>query len=131
MSSQRAPVTIILPTFNRARYVVPALNSLLEQSLPAAQVIVVNDGSSDETSSVMQSYGARIEFIEKANGGKCSAINAALSRAQEKYVWVFDDDDIASTDALARHVAALDAQADAGFTISGSYRSITPRTASH
>ena len=122
MSDQSAPVTIILPTFNRARYVVPALDSLLKQSRPAAQVIVVNDGSSDETSSVMQSYGARIEFIEKANGGKCSAINAALSHAREKYVWVFDDDDIACPDALARHVAALDAQPDAGFTISGSYR---------
>lgn len=122
MNGDRAPVSIILPTFNRANYAAAALDSLLTQSLPAAQIIVVNDGSSDDTSKVMRAYGSRIEFIEKANGGKCSAINAALPRAGEQYLWVFDDDDIACPDALARHVEALDRHPQAGFTISGSYR---------
>ncbi len=117
-----APVSIVLPTYNRARYVAAALDSLLAQTLPAAQIIVVNDGSTDDTSTVMRGYGSRIEFIEKANGGKCAAINAALPRATEKYLWVFDDDDIACADALARHVAALEGDNAAGFTISGSFR---------
>jgi len=122
MNSSAAPVSIVLPTFNRARYAVAALDSLLAQTLPAARIIVVNDGCSDETGEVMRAYGARIEYIEKPNGGKCSAINAALARATDEYLWVFDDDDIACPDALQRHVDALERQRDAGFTISGSYR---------
>lgn len=122
MSDTRAPVSVIVPTFNRAAYLPDALDSVLGQTTRPAEVIVVNDGSTDETASVARRYGARIRYLEKDNGGKCSSINAALEIAQEPYVWVFDDDDVACADAIERHLAVLERDAGVGFTISGSYR---------
>ena len=118
----RATVSIILPTFNRARYLPAALDSLLGQSLPAAELIVVNDGSSDETSAVLAPYRNRIVYLAQPNAGKSAALNSGLRRARGDYIWVFDDDDIACPDALERHLAVLEREHEVGFTLSGSYR---------
>lgn len=121
-SSASATVSIIVPTFNRARYLPATLDSLLRQSQPAFELIVVNDGCSDDTEAVLQSYADRIVYLAQPNGGKCSAINRALAHAHGKYIWVFDDDDLACEDTLARHVAILERRREVGYTISGSYR---------
>lgn len=115
-------VSIIVPTFNRARYLPATLDSLLAQTLPASELFVVNDGCSDDTEAVLQAYADRIVYLAQPNAGKCSAINHALRQARGKYIWVFDDDDLACEDALARHVAVLERRPDVGYTISGSYR---------
>ena len=115
-------VSIIVPTFNRARYLPATLDSLLRQTTAACEIFVVNDGSSDDTEAVLQGYGNRIVYLAQPNGGKCSAINNALRHAHGKYIWVFDDDDLAGEDALARHVAVLERRPEVGYTISGSYR---------
>lgn len=117
-----ATVSIIVPTFNRARYLPATLDSLLRQSQAPRQVIVVNDGCSDDTEAVLQPYAERIVYLKQANGGKCAAINHALAHVCGKYIWVFDDDDLACEDALARHVAVLERRREVGYTISGSYR---------
>lgn len=111
--------TVILATFNRAHFLGESLDSILSQTHLPDQVIVVNDGSTDNTDAVVASYGARIEYIKKENGGRSSAINAALPRVRSDLVWAFDDDDVAIEDALERHVDALARDQDAGFSYGG------------
>lgn len=109
----------IIPTYNRAALIGQTLDSLLFQTVPLAQIIVVNDGSDDATEEVVGAYGKRITLLSKQNGGKSSAINLALQHIDPdiELVWVFDDDDIAIPDALERHIAALKSSG-AGFSYS-------------
>ena len=88
-------VSIIIPTYNRAYYLKESLESVLGQTYPNIEVIVVNDGSTDETEEILQEYEQQITYVSKENGGKSSAINLGLEKATGKYVWIFDDDDIA------------------------------------
>lgn len=112
----RAPVTIIVPTYNRAHFLPECLDSLVGQTLPPQEIIVVDDGSSDETPDVVRAYGPPVELIRKKNGGKSDATNVALEKASGEFVWIFDDDDAALPDALASHMAAFEARPDIGFT---------------
>lgn len=111
--------TVLIPTFNRARYLGECLESICGQSTPPDQVMLVDDGSTDETASVVAKFGARVEYIKKENGGKASAINFALPRVRGEVVWIFDDDDLAVKDVLARHLDALARAPHAGFTYGG------------
>ncbi|MTI69497.1 MAG: glycosyltransferase [Firmicutes bacterium] len=88
-------VTVIVPTFNREDYINSALDSVLNQTYKNYEIIVVNDGSTDSTETVLQPYMDKIIYLKKENGGKSSAINYAMRYAKGDYIWVFDDDDIA------------------------------------
>lgn len=87
-------VSVLIPTFNRPRYLCEALASVLHQSYGNLQVIVVNDGGED-VSSIIDSYrDPRLVFINrKENRGKAFSLNDALTRATGKYVAYLDDDD--------------------------------------
>ena len=122
MNGRRGAVSIIVPTFNRARYLAATLDSLLAQSEPAAEIIVIDDGSTDLTANVLAPYRKRIACLEQPNRGKSAALNRGLAQASGDYIWVFDDDDVACPDTLARHLAVLERRPQVGFTISGSYR---------
>ena len=73
-----ADCTVIVPTFNRAAFIGETLDSLLAQSWPPGQIVVVDDGSTDGTPAALDRFGDRIEVIRKPNGGKATALNAAL-----------------------------------------------------
>lgn len=111
----RMGVTAIIPTYNRAQYLGEAISSILAQTLPPAQVIVVDDGSTDNTLEITTAFGPRIEYLAKPNGGKSSALNVALPRATGEFIWIFDDDDIAEPDALEKLVHALHRDPECGF----------------
>jgi glycosyltransferase involved in cell wall biosynthesis len=111
-------VAVIVPTFNRSHYLPECLDSLLNQTLAPAQLIVVNDGSVDDTEGVLRSYNGLITCISTVNLGKASAINLALDRVSSDYVWCFDDDDIAMPDALERFVEPLERHPECGFSYS-------------
>lgn len=117
-STQGSGVTVMVSTFNRAIYLRECLDSLLAQTLPADQIIVVDDGSSDETPRILDEYKGRIEPIIQQNTGKPQALNKAFEQARGQYLWIFDDDDVALPDSLERHVALLDANPGLGFTYS-------------
>jgi glycosyltransferase involved in cell wall biosynthesis len=88
-------VSILIPTFNRRRYVGHALASALRQTYPNIEVIVVNDGGEDISDIVQSFTDTRIVFIDrKQNRGKAYSLNEALSRARGKYITYLDDDDM-------------------------------------
>ncbi|MFB3921512.1 MAG: glycosyltransferase [Terriglobia bacterium] len=114
-------VSVLIPTYNRARYLRESLESVLGQTVAPAQVIVINDGSTDDTREVLEPYMERIEYLEKANGGKSTALNLGLSRVTGDYVWIMDDDDVALPDALETHLKVLENDPGIGFTYTAGY----------
>ncbi|GGL71772.1 glycosyltransferase family 2 protein [Wenxinia marina] len=98
-----AHVTAIVPTYNRAALMVDCIDSLLEQSRPPDRVLVVDDGSTDDTVERLRSYASRIHFVTQKNSGKSAALNHGLSVVgQTDYIWICDDDDIADRLGLER-----------------------------
>jgi len=114
-----ADVCVIVPTFNRAHYLAEALDSLLNQTRPPAEIIVVDDGSTDSTLDVVHSFRDRIRYIRKENGGKASAVNVGLRESKNQYIYVFDDDDIACPDAIEKLIEPLEQDPGLGFAHAG------------
>lgn len=111
-------VSVIVPTFNRANYLGECLDSLIAQTVPLHEILVVDDGSEDATAEIVARYGERVRYIYKENGGKPSAVNLGLAHASGDLIWIFDDDDVALPDATANRLAALAASPNAGFVFS-------------
>jgi len=108
-----ASVSVLLSTFNRARYLPECLESLLAQTVPAHEILVVDDGSEDGTAEIVARYGDRIRYLWQPNAGKAVAINRALSNSSGEWVWLFDDDDVAEPDAIERRLVVAEAHPQA------------------
>ena len=76
MTSLPQTASVVIPCFNYARFVGDAIDSALRQTRPPLEVIVVDDGSGDESRDVIRAYGQRVRPVFKENGGMASAINA-------------------------------------------------------
>ena len=100
-------VSVIVPTYNRAAMVQEALESIRRQTYQNVQIIVVDDGSTDETSAQMQSL-PDILYIRQENQGQAAARNAGLAHAKGEYICTLDSDDIWQPDFLKTCVAALE-----------------------
>ncbi|MBW1793704.1 MAG: glycosyltransferase family 2 protein [Deltaproteobacteria bacterium] len=118
-------VTVIVPTYNRAHFLPECLDALLAQIVPASEIIVVNDGSTDGTLEALAPYRSRIVYLEKPNGGKASALNMGLAHATGEFIWIFDDDDISLPGALETHLEAFSNDPSVDFTYSGYHVAIT------
>lgn len=112
---QEFRVSVIVPTFNRSAYIEECLDSLLSQTAPPFEIIVVDDGSEDDTATRLSAYEGRITYLYKTNGGKASAINLGLTKARGDLIWFFDDDDVAISDSIERRIATLRENPSAGF----------------
>lgn len=114
-------VAVIVPTYNRAHLVGQTIDSLLQQTRLPDEIIVVDDGSTDETADVVAAFGHQIRYIKKENSGKAAALNRAMMEIGADYVWTIDDDDVALPNALQMHLEALANRADADFSYSAHY----------
>lgn len=105
-------VSVIIPAYNAAAYVAEAVDSVLAQDYPHVEVIVVNDGSKDNTLDVLRGYGDRIRVVDQANAGPPRARNAGLAAVRGEFVAFLDADDIWLPTKLSAQVAHLRAHAD-------------------
>ncbi len=105
-------VDVILPAYNGARVIRKALESALSQDVPL-RIIVVDDGSSDDSAAIARSYGDGVSVIAQANRGVSGARNAGLAAATAPYVALLDQDDVWTPGKLARQLALLEAHPDA------------------
>jgi glycosyltransferase involved in cell wall biosynthesis len=101
-----ASVSVILPVWNGAAYVGEAVASALAQRAPGCAVVVVDDGSTDETPVVLAGFGERIRVVRKANGGLSSARNAGIAVSDGELLCFLDADDLLGPDDLAHFLEA-------------------------
>lgn len=121
-NSEKPSVTVLIPTFNRAGYIRECLASVLCQTVPPHQVIVIDDGSQDGTAAILNEFEKSVTILRQPNGGKASAVNFGLKHASGEYVWIFDDDDVALPDSIEKRLTVLDTRPELGFVISGHYQ---------
>ena len=108
-------VSVLIPVYNAERFLAPALDSVLGQSLRNIEVICADDGSTDGSAAILAEYAAkdsRLRVVKAAeNGGLPSARNLAFSEARGRYAYFFDADDLLPEGALSRLAEVMDADA--------------------
>jgi hypothetical protein len=106
VSSTRPLVSIVIPVYNGSDYLASAIDSALAQSYPAVEVLVVNDGSSDEgaTDAIAKSYGNRIRYFSKPNGHVASALNFGIRQMRGTYFSWLSHDDLYKPDKIERQM---------------------------
>jgi len=87
-------ISVIIPVFNREKFIARAIDSVLSQTLVAAEIIVVDDGSSDGTAKILQSYHERIKVITIQNSGVSKARNVGIKKAKGQWICLLDSDDV-------------------------------------
>lgn len=112
-------VSIVIPVYNCQAYVAEAVCSALGQNYPHKQIIVVDDGSSDDSVAVLKAFGDEIELLCLSNGGPARARNAGLAQARGKYVAFLDADDVWLPGKLAAQVDHLEQHDDVGVCYTG------------
>lgn len=105
----RSSVSIVIPTYNRAGTLREAIESARGQSHGQVEVIVVDDGSTDQTSSILDAYGDDIVAIRQENAGVSAARNAGVRTSTGSIIMFVDSDDIVLPDAAAEHASTFEA----------------------
>ena len=111
-------VSVIIPTYNFGEFLGECILSVLSQTYPVAEIIVVDDGSTDNTESVASAFLSRIIYIKKPNGGPASARNAGLNRATGEYITFLDADDQWTPEKIADQVEFFENNKMLGFIYS-------------
>ena len=107
-AGRKAPtVTVLIPTYNRAHYIGQALDSVMGQSRPVDEIIVVDDGSTDNTAEVVAAYGSRVRHIRRQNGGAAAARNLGIREAKGDYIALLDSDDLWKPDKMRMQMEFL------------------------
>jgi glycosyltransferase involved in cell wall biosynthesis len=107
-------VTILVPVYNGASYLAETLNSLLVQTYRDFELLIIDDGSTDTSASIVNSFSdPRIRMIQKKNGGLCSALNQGIEEARGEYIARSDQDDLSLPYRLDREMVVADSHPEA------------------
>src|SRR5579864_962809 len=87
-------ITVVICNYNYERYLATAIDSALALDYPGTRVLVIDDGSTDGSRSIIDRYGARLSSIFKKNGGQVSAYNHAVDILETEYAIFLDSDDV-------------------------------------
>jgi glycosyltransferase involved in cell wall biosynthesis len=109
-------ISTVIPTYNRAELLERSVRSVLAQTRPADEVLVVDDGSTDATADVVRALGPTVRYLRQANAGASAARNHGVRVASGEYVAFLDSDDEWASDFLARMDAAIVATGAYGLT---------------
>lgn len=114
-----AHISVVIPCYNGSDFLRTAIDSALNQTHANPEVVVVNDGSTDDSLAIMKSYGTRIHIVNQPNGGLPAARNAGIRAASGDLFAFLDADDWWDTDFLSKMSKALDANPKAAIAYCG------------
>jgi glycosyltransferase involved in cell wall biosynthesis len=103
-------VSVVIPAYNAAPFLRETLDSVMSQTCRDFEVVVVDDGSIDDTAGIAESYGARVRVIRTPNRGVARARNTGIEEAKGEFVAFLDSDDLWRPDKLARQLAVVGAE---------------------
>ena len=112
-------VSVILPTYNRARWLSEAIRSLLGQTRPPLEIIVVDDGSTDDTPAICSRFARQVRYLRQDNAGVGAARNRGIREAQGEWIAFADSDDVWDAAKLDVQLDAVAAVPEAGWSITG------------
>ena len=107
-------VSVVIPTYNREKMLPAAIKSVLDQSLANIEIIVVDDGSTDDTQNVLSAYTGKIKYIVTENKGPAHARNVGMKAATGKYIAFLDSDDVYRPDKLELQVEIMMSHPEVG-----------------
>jgi glycosyltransferase involved in cell wall biosynthesis len=106
-------VSICMPAYNAGKYIQEAVNSVLAQTFPIWELIIVNDGSTDDTAATLQKFtDSRISVYDQENAGQCAAANRAFKLSKGRLIKFMDADDVISPHCLANQVKCIGERTD-------------------
>lgn len=108
-------VSVVIPAYNAAWCIRRAVDSVLAQTFRDFELIVVDDGSTDDTAAILRTYCGSLRMVSQPNGGMSSARNAGIREARGRYVAFLDSDDRWLPNKLARQVALMTTQPNLAF----------------
>jgi glycosyltransferase involved in cell wall biosynthesis len=109
-------VSVIIPAFNSEKYIAEAIESVLAQTYRGYEIIVVDDGSTDNTLQLLKQYDSRVKVLTKPNGGPASARNLAIKNSNGEYLAFLDSDDLWMKEKLEEQLAFLEKHPEVGLT---------------
>ena len=121
-------VSVIVPTYKHRDYVLATLDSVFAQTFTDYELIVINDGSPDDTAALLKPLADadRVRYVEQANAGQAAARNRGLAMADGEFIALLDDDDLWPADKLAWQVATL--REHGGVAVGGTSRTLRDGT---
>src|ERR1700749_991871 len=107
-------VTILVPVYNGASHLAETLNSLLAQTYKDFELLIIDDGSTDDSAAIIKSFSdPRIRLIQQENKGLCSTLNRGIQEARGEYIARSDHDDISFPHRLDREMTVADMHPEA------------------
>ncbi len=114
-------VSVIIPTYNRTQYICEAVDSVLAQTYRNIEVIVVDDGSTDNTEEILSQYDSKIKYVFQNNAGPSAARNNGIKQARGDLLAFLDSDDIWFPEKLERQIQLMKQSRNTGLVSCGSY----------
>ena len=114
MSALHPLISVIIPTYNCGKFLAEGIRSVLDQDYPQKEILVVDDGSTDDTQAILQQFGDTITVFHQKNAGAAVARNTALQRAKGEYIAFLDADDLWLPGKLTAQVSYLETHPQVG-----------------
>ncbi len=111
MADQSLDVAVVITTFNRPQFLVAAVASVIDQTRPPREIIVVDDGSAEETGACLRRFGSRVLHVRQDNLGQQVARNRGVREAKARWISTLDDDDLYVPDCLEQVEQAMQGSA--------------------
>jgi glycosyltransferase involved in cell wall biosynthesis len=108
----RNSVSVVIPCYNAARYLHETLSSAMAQTHPPCEILVVDDGSTDESGAIARSFGPAVRVVRQPNAGESSARNRGISLARGEWIAFLDADDVWVPEKLERQLEACERTPD-------------------
>ncbi len=119
-------ISVVIPTFNRGNIIAETIQSVLRQTHRNTEIIVVDDGSNDNTQDILRAYGNKLRCVYQNNQGVAAARNYGISMARGEYIAFLDSDDVYESAFLEEHLKCLQAK-NADFVIAKYYYRLIER----
>lgn len=119
MNDSRLTVSVVIPVYNGEKFLAETLESVLSQTYPHVECVLVNDGSTDNTAAIAASFGDKIRYFEKANGGVSAARNFGIRRASGDFIAFLDADDLWLPEKIEKQMRLFEKQEDLGLVYCG------------